>query len=316
MSSSRIGQVAYFDMLHAGSPPGALIETRWRLPDGQKGMGQCFHPADRPESLIEMIEGLGRRTDVYVGVGPRSHRRGTRDVVQPLHAAWVDCDTSESIERLARFRVRPSMIVRSGSGVHAYFALAAPIPKGEAEPLNRRIAHVLKADRKSTDAARVLRPPGTWNHKTGTPQPVYVVNLNYDALYVPTDLERHAPPLPVPVGRTTRPVDPSERTADDPLLAIPTAEYVEALTGRTPDSGGYCTCPFHAAGAERTPSFRLYDNGSWTCFGSCEPEPDRDHFGGDVYTFAARLWGLSTRNDFPELRRLLLAVLLGKAAAA
>ncbi len=167
--------------------------------------------------------------------------------------------------------------------------------------MNRRLAHALKADRKSTDAARILRPPGTFNFKTGTPEPVYVVRLDFDALYVPADLERRAPPLPEPVSNFLdgARVDHGERGAADPLLAIPAAEYVEALTGRTPDAGGYITCPWHNGGAERTPSLKAYDNGSWTCYGSCEPEAGRAHLGGDVFTFAARLWNLSTRDDFP-----------------
>ncbi len=121
MIAARIGIRAYFDMLYAGSAPGSLIEVRYRLTGGQRGMGQCWHRADRAETLVETVEGLGRRTDTYVGVAPRSHRRGGRDAVRELHAVWVDCDTSESIELLARFPARPSMIVRSGSGVHAYW---------------------------------------------------------------------------------------------------------------------------------------------------------------------------------------------------
>jgi hypothetical protein len=76
-----------------------------------------------------------------------------------------------------------------------------------------------------------------------------------------------------------------ERGADDPLLAIPAREYVAELCGRTPDRRGFVQCPFHADGAERTPSLRLYDDRDhgWYCFG-CRR-------GGSIYDFAGLIAG-------------------------
>jgi hypothetical protein len=73
---------------------------------------------------------------------------------------------------------------------------------------------------------------------------------------------------------------------DDPLLEIPAAEYVAALTGRRPDARGYVQCPFHKGGEERTPSLYLYDDGGWFCFG-CRT-------GGSIYTLAGLVGGYPT----------------------
>src|SRR4051812_49851502 len=52
-----------------------LIELRYRLADGQR-MGQQFEPATRLRRLATQAISLGRRTDVYVGCAPRTHRHG------------------------------------------------------------------------------------------------------------------------------------------------------------------------------------------------------------------------------------------------
>lgn len=88
--------------------------------------------------------------------------------------------------------------------------------------------------------------------------------------------------------------------SDDPLLAVPPAVYVERLTGVHVPPGGYIRCPLpgHDDG---TPSFRAF------------PEPERGVWcwgcnrGGDVYSFAAALWGEQTRGEaFKRLRAALL----------
>jgi hypothetical protein len=63
----------------------------------------------------------------------------------------------------------------------------------------------------------------------------------------------------------------------------------------------------------------LYGDG-WACF-ACPPlRPDRDHAGGDIYTFGGLHYGLDPRDpeQFKRLRRRLAADLLAhhhKAAA-
>ena len=185
------------------------------------------------------------------------------------------------------------MIVSSGSAghAHAYFTLSAPVTVPELERANRRLAHALGGDLASVDAARILRPPSSWNHKHSPPTPVELIELDQARQY---DLDELVDGLDDPPGQPT--VDaatPRRRTGrteiDRLLLAIPAAEYVHALTGLSPDRTGKIHCPFHE---DRTPSLQLYEDGTWYCYGACQA-------GGSIFDFAARVW--RTRHQGPRL---------------
>jgi hypothetical protein len=75
---------------------------------------------------------------------------------------------------------------------------------------------------------------------------------------------------------------------------------VRLLTGREPDRSGKIHCPFHE---DSRPSFHVYNTPErgWTCFACTTPSGRR--LGGDIYTLASLLWGISNRGrDFLELR--------------
>lgn len=78
----------------------------------------------------------------------------------------------------------------------------------------------------------------------------------------------------------------------DPLRNVPASVYVPKLTGRTVNAGGWCQCPFHKGGAERTPSLKVAGV-VWSCFGGCRPINGRRVMGGNIYAFAALLWGFA-----------------------
>jgi hypothetical protein len=94
----------------------------------------------------------------------------------------------------------------------------------------------------------------------------------------------------------------------DVLHEIAPCVYVEALACVQVPVHGRIRCPLPGHD-DRTPSFKVYDSpaGGWCCFGC--------HAGGDIYSFAALLWGMDARRDFPELRRRIAAELLGHVAA-
>ncbi|HWT92243.1 MAG TPA: hypothetical protein VN238_04555, partial [Solirubrobacteraceae bacterium] len=71
------------------------------------------------------------------------------------------------------------------------------------------------------------------------------------------------------------------RPADDPLRAIPSAEFFTRLTGREAAPQVVCALPGHD---ERTPSHALGPDGLWYCHGC--------HRGGSIYDFAAYLWAV------------------------
>lgn len=298
------GLFPYLDMI-VGAEAEGFAELRWRLRSG--AMGREFVGVRDRRRLATLIEARGRASDLYVGVAPRVRHEGGRDAVERVHVLWADCDEPEAVTALDAFSPPPSMVIGSGTGRHAYWALWPPVGPAEAEAANRRIAHALGADARATDAARILRPPGTFNHKGVEPRPVTVEQLAAKVYSVAQVVGRLAEPEPErPPRRAVRlPV-----ATDDPLLAVPPAVYVEALTGREVGRDGKLRCPFHA---DRTPSLHVYDEPErgWACFGCGK--------GGTVIDFAARLWAVEPRGrGYHELRQRLereLALALRSAAA-
>jgi len=299
------GLATYLDLLYSAEPAGGLVEVRHRRTD-RGGMGQSFFRWPEERGLaVEAIRRLGRETDCYVGVAPRRRRHGGRSAIARVHVLWVDCDGPESIAALGRFSPAPSMIVRSGSGRHAYWSLWPPVAPAEAEAANRRLALALGADLAAIDGARILRPPGTLNLKTGQGVPVTVERLETEVYTV----EEVVGELPDPEPRR-REVPASPLRDGDPLLDVSPIGYVAALTGREVGRDGKARCPFHADGGERTPSLHAYEDAEdgWYCFACGE--------GGTVIDLAAKLWHIEARGaGYHELRRRLAGELLGREAA-
>jgi putative DNA primase/helicase len=61
------------------------------------------------------------------------------------------------------------------------------------ESYNRRLSLYFKADAGSTEAARVLRVPGTYNHKYNPPRRVRVKRIKSDLRYDPSDFDEWLP---------------------------------------------------------------------------------------------------------------------------
>lgn len=292
----------YLRLLAGPSPGARLLEIRFAL--RHRDMGRLFIAAHSAPGASRLIRRLAARTDVYVGVCLRSRRSGGRDAIDGSHLAFVEIDTADALERLRAFPRAPTLIVSSGSAghAHAYFALSAPVTVPELEQANRRLAHALGGDLVSVDAARILRPPSSWNHKHTPPAPVELVECDFARRYRVEDL---VDGLQDPPGRPPGSADIKSRTGrieiDRLLLAIPAAEYVRALTGLSPDRTGKIHCPFHD---DRTPSLQLYDDGTWYCFGACKA-------GGSIFDFAARAWRMGTKDRaFLKLRARLAAEVL------
>ena len=300
---------AYLNCLYGAEPGGAYVELRWRLRHG-RGMGREF-VAVRDPRLSDMIQARGRETDIYVGVAPRSRLEGTRAAVERCHALFADCDARESIAALDVFQPAPSLVVNSGRGRHAYWSLWPPVGPDELERANRRLAHALGADMRATDAARILRPPGTFNHKSGAPVAVTLERLVVE-VYTAEQVTGGLPDTSegdVHDAGAIGPVRPL-RAVPDSLAAISPPVYVEALTGLVPDRSGKVSCPLpdHEDG---TPSMHVYGDAAagWYCYGCAR--------GGRIYDLAAILGGyrLPLRGaDFIAVRNVLLDHLAAEAA--
>lgn len=297
MSSARADEVRrYLGALFSDAPAGAFVEIRFRLPHG---MGRTFHCVSGLDAAALTILRRSLVTDVFVGVVTRSRRGGTRADLEPsTNVVWVDCDDHASTVALERFRPPPSMVVASGTGHnrHAYWLLSEPVTLDVAESINRRLAFALGADHRSIDAARILRPAGSLNHKASSPSPVRIIRADPR----PLTSVRAFGDLPARHSRH-RSGGAAASVAADPLRQISPQVYVSLLTGLQVDRSGKIQCPFHD---DKTPSLHVYRDPTrgWYCYGCGK--------GGSIYDFAALLWRRPLRGpDFPVLRRHLLEVL-------
>lgn len=296
--TSTVAAERYLDVLAELAPPGTLLDVRYRA-------GGCrlarFFIGMRARKRARLITSIGQRTDVYVGCAPRVRRSGGRADVAATALLWVDCDTPESSLALRSFVPAPAMIVASGTGenAHGYWPLIEPLSIKQVEQSNRRLASALGADQRCAEAARILRVPETLNHKHQPPRPVELC-LYSPVRYAPIEILSALPPLPTREIPEPAPSVRWQHGDDDPLLQIAPARYVHALTGREPGRNGKINCPFHD---DDTPSFHAYSTPErgWTCFGC--PTSNGKPLGGDIYTLASLLWGISTRGrDFLRLR--------------
>jgi hypothetical protein len=216
-AASSLGR--YLVALFADSQSGVLVEVR--VPSRPRW--RRFFSAGRLDLVERHVRSCARAADVFIGVAPRIPlRRGGRqfggaDAVGVCSWVWVDCDGAEAWAALEVFTPPPSMVVASGGGVHGYWRLAQPVTSDVLARANARMARLLGADSSAADAARILRPPETFNHKlryrvAGRPAPVrlrLLSDVRYDLAEVVGD------PLAVSTSR----VRPSVQRAGTALTA-------------------------------------------------------------------------------------------------
>ncbi len=161
---------------------GGLVELRAFR---HKKVSRCFFPMDQHEKMAEWAV-AHRAWDVYYGTCPRKDESSGREInLRDLPGLWLDFDFKdfdaggiEVMEILDGFAHPPSLLVHSGGGIHAYWKFERPVPptrkmKGQLKGLCRH----LRGDPSATDLSRIMRLPGTWNHKPKYRIPLPVVLL-------------------------------------------------------------------------------------------------------------------------------------------
>jgi len=265
-------------------------------------MRRRFFATVRLQGAARLIERLAPANDVYVGVALRDGQvSGGRAAITGSHLVWVESDDALTARRLRAFPHPPTMVIASGSPGHMqlYWLLDRCYPIDDVERANRRLAMALAGDLGCAEGARILRPPDTLNHKHDPPRAVTLLVLRQDTCVRLAQLTRRLPddhPRRI-LNRNSVSPRPPRTGSDRELLKIPAAEYVRALTGRSPNRDGKVQCPFHD---DRTPSLQLYPDGGFYCFGSdCRK-------GGTIFDFSGYLWGIPPRGrGFRELRNRL-----------
>jgi len=135
------------------------------------------------------------RLDVYVGVAPRRDSHGrSKEHCDLLYALYADLDFKrfasehEARARADSFPLKPSVRIHSGAGLQLYWLLVDPFilrngGEATAKSVLEALATALGADIGCIDVARVLRLPGTLNHKYGEPLPVVFESFDVSRRY-------------------------------------------------------------------------------------------------------------------------------------
>jgi hypothetical protein len=129
------------------------------------------------------------KENYYFGVALRSGGGTKKDITQ-IPCLHVDCDFKDIprdilAEKFKQLPFKPSIVVKSGGGIHLYFIFKEPVCRDEiprVEDANRRLALALGGDLNACDASRILRIPGTLNCKYDPHAKVEVSQTN-DFLY-------------------------------------------------------------------------------------------------------------------------------------
>ena len=209
----------FFEALYGNCENGWV--STWTLQD-KKTM---WHPVKSHEQVLEHALKLTKEKayDIYFGVGLREKnlgkwKRGNSETVTTIPALWVDIDiageshkktslppTLEAAMKLIKeFPLLPSALIHSGYGLHGYWILKEPWEfdsseeRQEAQLLLKSLEHTIRyyAGQKgwdidpTADLARVLRIPGTYNHKQKEPIKVEILELN-DYRYNPSEFEEY-----------------------------------------------------------------------------------------------------------------------------
>jgi hypothetical protein len=186
----------FIEAIHPNPSEACQIEIRFIDKDSGKSNSRFFVAVD--QAIVE-INNLFARHQVFIGIASRRGKRGRAVDLVDTNAICVDLDVGkndpdkgyatveEALRALADFPLQPSIVVRSGSGVHAYWLLDKPFPLTSASDWSRYqaaakgLARALRGDN-THDPARTMRTPGTLNFK-GAPTLARLSELRLDRRY-------------------------------------------------------------------------------------------------------------------------------------
>jgi hypothetical protein len=185
----------------------ACLDVRGKLEGGTIDFRKFY---ESPEALLEDMASWNMARNYWIGVALRKDNQGGRkENLLLLTTAFVDVDAglaghrgtiryqdkAEALAAIEAFHLRPTMLVCSGGGYQAYWTFCEPVRLTSEtiphlEGINRALALALGGDTAATDAARILRLPGTFNMKiAGNPRPVTIVWCESGLVYTLEDFE-------------------------------------------------------------------------------------------------------------------------------
>jgi hypothetical protein len=179
------------------------IETRDKAPGEHSPMRRNFFAS--AEEAAKHASSVGYTRDVYVGVAARRGEDSTKKGVHRISTLWADLDAKDGytyesrLSQLIGLPHHPSMVVWTGGGFHIYWLLTGSAESPEeldlAELVMRRIATGLQSD-PVHDRSRIMRVPGSLNHKYGEPRSVKLEHYEPHRRYDLVELQEMAESLP------------------------------------------------------------------------------------------------------------------------
>lgn len=206
MSSAPASTEDFLKALFGSAAQGVLVV--W-----SKGGGSSFHLVSELAAAAADIQTHAPYSDVYFGLGlqPRpltSSQRGKADDVVGVAGLWFDFDfrnpdapdahskkdelpqfLEEVLEFITQLPLKPTCLVHTGNGAHAYWLFPGvwDLTKGKdrqrAQRLSKDWQNFVRAKAKergwqldnTADLSRVLRAPGSRNHKNSPPAEVKIL---------------------------------------------------------------------------------------------------------------------------------------------
>lgn len=192
---------AFLELLYGDVGEGWFTLMSKRLDDSPVEIDWVL--ANDLDEVVRVAAQRAPQGHVWFGVAlrrePLGRRRGGAQDCLSVPGLWLDVDiegpghktpdplpldVDDALSLLAEHPVPPSVVVHSGGGLQPYWLFDTPRPAAEMAPAlggwHRLWAQ--RADDRGwaldavSDLARVMRLPGSFNWKTGEPQPVTLIN--------------------------------------------------------------------------------------------------------------------------------------------
>ena len=191
----------FFNLLHKGGfRDMRAISTNEKVSPGYR------FATDTDLTLIESFLDTYKTFNLFVGVAERTHRNGRKLVdCGYLRVLFIDLDfkaisEDEARALLATCPFPPTMVVFTGAGLHVYWALDEPLDLTtkaiHAKQVLLALAKKLGGDTASATPERILRVPGTLNHKYDPPQ-LAVLESYSETSYPLASILEWLGPLPI-----------------------------------------------------------------------------------------------------------------------
>jgi|GEM_PF-357246 putative DNA primase/helicase len=176
--------VVFFNTIFEPALNSGLGEIEIRVFPKDRGARPYFFNSEREAGELA-YDLCNQGINVFFGVNTRTEKSGKKVNVKYLSAFHVDLDYGDeghrktskhssyesALNAIHQLPLRPTIIVHTGGGFHAYWVLKNPLRVEDygvdvLETINKGLSAALGGDSGTQDISRVFRVPGTYNLKT------------------------------------------------------------------------------------------------------------------------------------------------------